>query len=157
MNEEIEKANWHYGSGKQFKEAFYILIADYDVFNNIWTKQIERPSYYCAGLAIEHFIKAYLLLENIIFPMKGSRGHDLNGLIDLNPLKFKEIFKLNDVDIKQISILNERYYNHTSYGRDDLRYASKSGTRISPHPDSLNRIINKMEKQLRDNILKKIK
>jgi hypothetical protein len=56
MEKVIEQAHWHYSAGQQFQEAFYILIKDFNPLSNSWRVQVERPSYYCAGLAIEHFI-----------------------------------------------------------------------------------------------------
>ncbi len=143
----MEDAFWHLSSGKEFKEAFYILISKFDVINSVWKEQVDRPSYYCAGLAVEHFLKSYLSLEKIIFP-RNHGGHNLNSLLSLGGSKLRRFFNLDYVDIKQIGLLNERYYNHESYGKDDLRYGKKSGLRKSPHPDSLNMIVNKMNEKL---------
>ena len=148
MNDEIiEKAQWRYSSGRQYEEAFYLLIADFDVINNTWKNQIESPSYYCGGFAVEQFLKSYLIIKQVTFPTS-HRGHDLMNLISLDKKELVKFFDLDEADILQISILNERYYNHEAYGKDDLRYASKSGLRKSPHPDNLNRIIKKMDNKL---------
>ena len=150
---ELENVHWHHSAGREFQEAFYILIADFDPINITWRKQVERPSYYCAGLAIEHFLKGYLYLEKIEFPAKSHKGHDLDNLISLGGQQLKDFFELDNIDTQQILILNERYYGNEFLGKDDLRYASKSGIRKSPHPDNLNRIIKKIETKLMARIL----
>lgn len=143
----IEKAQWCYSCGQQFEDAFYLLIAEFDAINKIWKEQVERPSYYCAGFAIEQFLKSYLSLESIIFP-ENHKGHNLISLISLQKNKIIKFFDFTKEDIAQIEILNKRYYYDDAYGKDDLRYASKTGLRISPHPDNLNRIIKKMDSKL---------
>ncbi len=153
MEEIIEKAQWRYSSGVQFEEAFYLLIADFDVITNTWKNQIESPSYYCGGFAVEQFLKSFLILKQVVF-LTNHKGHDLMNLISLDKKKLMEFFELDEADILQISILNERYYNNEAYGKDDLRYASKTGLRRSPHPDNLNRIIKKMDKKLSTEISK---
>jgi hypothetical protein len=147
----IEEAQWCYFCGKQFEDAFYILIAKFNVINNTWGEQIERPSYYCAAFAIEQFLKSYLLMEEIGFP--GNRqGHDLIKLISLHRDKLVRFFEFSEEDLLQVKILNERYYFDEAYGKDDLRYARISGLRRSPHPDNLNGIIKRMDTKLNNEI-----
>lgn len=152
MNQDIAKeALWHSTIGNEFEEAFYLLTGQFRVAPGVWETQVERPSYYCGGLAVEHYLKGCLVLMQIHFP-KNHKGHNLMFLISLNVDLVKEFFDLNDVDQAQITLLNQRYYENEIYGKDDLRYGTKTGVRQSPHPDSLNRIIKKMGKKLRDRI-----
>lgn len=147
MEKETERAHWHSNSGQQFYEAFYVLISSdyFDAIHNFWkNKEVENPSYYCAGLAIEHLLKGYLSLRKIKF----GKSHDLVSLVSLGDQKIKDFFWLNSSDIKQITLLNERYYEHKDYGKYDLRYPSKPGLRKSPHPDILNKLIKKMKNKL---------
>jgi hypothetical protein len=86
------------------------------------------------------------------FP-KSHKGHDLSNLLDLGGTLLTDSFSLDQTDIVQIRLLNERYYKSAVYGNDDLRYASKTGTRKSPHPDNLNRIVKKMHKYAQKELL----
>jgi HEPN domain-containing protein len=142
----LEDAQWHHTTGREFEEAFYILIGKFSATHNHWEQQVGRPSYYCAGLAAEHYMKGYLTLKGIGYP-KNHKGHDLAHLISLDS-NLGDFFQLQDSDIKEIELLNERYYSDEKYGKDDLRYGSKNGLRISPHPDSFNRILKLMAKRL---------
>lgn len=153
MDEETEKAFWHYTIGKEFHDAFYVLIGKFITTSETWIPQIERPSYYCAGQAIEHYLKSYLDINNIKYPIN-SKGHNLITLIELDKNKISTFFNLINDDVGQIQKLNERYYNHDNYGKDDLRYGTVTGLRESPHPDNLNRVINKMKKILKNKLLK---
>jgi hypothetical protein len=150
MDEQVRKALWHDTIGQEFQRAYYLLIAEFDVVNQTWTEQVARPSYYCGGLAIEHFIKGCLVLKGVRFPTN-ARGHDLVHLMSLSN-EINTFFSFTDEDMGQITILNERYYSHPIYGSHDLRYGTVSGTRTSPHPDNLNRVINQMEVALRAGI-----
>ncbi len=154
MKKLIENAQWHYKIGKEFEEAFYLLIGEYSPIRDHWSTQVGRPSYYCSGLAMEHYLKGYLILENIKFPTN-HEGHNLDKLILLGDKKLKELFEFEEEDIKSISLLNERYYSHEIYGKDDLRYGSVSGLRISPHPDSFNRILKEAGVKLEADIRKR--
>jgi hypothetical protein len=60
---------------------------------------------------------------------------------------------LEDVDLEQIYILNDRYCAHEVYGKDDLRYGDKPGLRKSPHPDNLDRILRIMERKLQSTLM----
>lgn len=153
MDKEIESAHWHQNTGREFQDAFYVLIAHFDPLAKTWRERIERPSYYCAGLAIEHFLKGYLTLKRIDFE-KNHHGHDLLLLLSLDQVGLQKFFDLDEIDVAQITVLNDRYYNHELYGKDDLRYGSKSGLRKSPHPDNLNRVVKKMGDRLIDGLQK---
>ena len=155
MSEELQNANWYYVAGTEYSDAFHILILQFDVLTDGWKKQIQRPSYYCAGLAIESFLKAYLTLEKVEFPNKAHKGHDLKHLISLDKQGLQTFFALDDADLEQIYILNERYYDHETYGKDDLRYGNKGGMRRSPHPDNLDRILRSIGKRLFSALLKR--
>ena len=149
MNNGTKQYFWHYIIGKEFQEAFYILIEKFSAVNGTWTAQIDRPSYYCAGQAIEHYLKSYLDINDVKYPTN-SNGHNLVSLIELDKIKINSFFDLENDDISQIQKLNERYFNHDNYGRDDLRYGTITGFRESPHPDNLNRVIDKMGKVLKN-------
>lgn len=139
-------------SGQQYKEAFYILIEHFDVTGktpNHWIREVERPAYFCAGMAVESFLKCYLGLNNIEIPQVGHSGHNLEFLLS----KFKESLKislnLNESDIDAIKLLNKRYSISSEYGKYELRYFNKPGVRTSPRPDFFNSILNKLESKLR--------
>ena len=153
MKNKKDQCFWHYTIGKEFQDAFCILIGKFNATNKTWTLQIDRPSYYCAGQVIEHYIKSFLEINNIQYP-KNSKSHNLIELINLEQDKIINFFGLENDDIAQIQKLNERYYKHEFYGKDDLRYGMTTGLRESPHPDNLNRVINKMENFLKDELLK---
>lgn len=142
----IEKAHWHLSSGRQFKEAYWFLIGQFDVVNKVWTHQVEMPAYYCAGLATEHFLKSFLTLKDKKYPI-GPEGHNLIGLFDLEDTT-QQFFSLSNEEKSGIEILNQRYYFDPRYGKYDLRYPSKSGLRQSPHPDWMHAVLKKMELQL---------
>lgn len=155
MTARIERAFWHHHSGKSYQEAFHQLILNFDVVTKSWKKDISSPTYYCAGMAIEHFLKGYLILEGLLSD-NNSRSHDLKKLIFVEESRIKEFFGLDDVEINDgIERLNERYYEHDVYGRYDLRYPSMSGLRESPQPDFLDEILMKMERRLRKELLEK--
>lgn len=155
MSKELEEANWYYIAGKEYYDAYYILILQFDVLINSWVKQIQRPSYYCGGLAVESFLKAYLTIQKIKFPDHNHKGHDLKNLISLDRNNLKNFFALDDTDLQQIYILNERYYDFPLYGRDDLRYGRRGGLRKSPHPDNLSRILSAMERKIFGELIRK--
>lgn len=156
MKKDIEQAHWHQSIGLEFQEAFYILIGKFSVSSESWKERVERPSYFCAGQAIEHFLKGYLSLYELKYDFlrKQHRGHDLKGLLDVGNVNLKKFFELNDEDISEILLLNERYFSSEDYGRFDLRYGTKTGTRISPHPDNLNRIVKKLESKLHYDLIR---
>jgi hypothetical protein len=145
--EKIEKAHWHLSTGNEFKEAFWLLIGSFDVIEGTWDG-VERPTYYCGGLALEHFLKCYLDLQGVTYP-ESRLGHDLLSLIALES-DLKTFFDFDNDDVELIKLLNERYYNHPKYGKDDLRYTKMSGDRTSPHPDTLNELLKKAESKLND-------
>lgn len=151
MENKIRGAQWRQAAGKQFENAFRLLVGEFDSVAGRWNSQVERPSYYVAGLSVESYLKACLILVGIDFP-KNHKGHDLTHLISLSP-DIKKFFGFDDIDVRHISLLNERYYADEKYGKDDLRYADECGTRISPHPESLDKIVrsmgSKLEKQIR--------
>ena len=44
MDKELEEVHWHHSAGREFQEAFYILIAKFDPINEHWREQVGRPS-----------------------------------------------------------------------------------------------------------------
>ncbi len=142
------EAYWFLNSGVEFKNAYYILIGSFIPSQQTWSDQIERPSYYCAGFAIENFLKSYLVFYDISFDKHGREGHNLQRLLDSHD-NLIEFFKFTNDEYKNIELLNQRYYADTLLGKDDLRYPNKFGKRESPQPDFLYEILMKMEKQLK--------
>ncbi len=145
--EEIEAAHWHLNVGIEYSQACFLLTAYFDAAQERWTKGVERPMYYCGGLAIEHFLKCYLDLKNKGYSKSGNQGHNLSDLISLDE-DLKKFFDLDEYDAELIKILDKRYSASVEYGKQDLRYSNKTGLRISPHPDPLNRVLKNMERKL---------
>lgn len=145
----VDKIFQHFSSGQEYKEAFYILIEHFDVTGktvNHWRRNVERPSYFCAGQATEHFLKCYLDLHEIKYP-ENWEGHNLSLLVSKDN-RIKTFFDLNDDDLNAIETLNRRYHISPEYGKNELRYTTSPGTRKSPHPDFFNAVLNKFEKKL---------
>jgi hypothetical protein len=153
MNTKLNRATWFYTAGKEYFDAFHILILQFQVLTQGWINQIQRPTYYCGGFAAESFLKSYLTHKGVAFPDKSHKGHDLKNLISIDKNGVKTFFGLEDVDLEQIYILNDRYCEHEVYGKDDLRYGDKPGLRKSPHPDNLDRILRIMERKLQSALM----
>lgn len=145
----LEEAFWYITTGREFKDAYWFLIEHFNAIAEEWVEQVEKPSYYCAGLAIEHFLKAHYELMGVDAP-RGEKSHDLANLLEASP-GAANYFELSVEDVQQIRLLNRRYYSDEEYGKHDLRYPSKSGPRTSPHPDALSGLLGRMSKRL-DNL-----
>lgn len=148
--EENNQAQWHYSTAVQFKEALFILNGKFSVITKRFELSIEQPLYFCAGMAVECFLKCYLARNSIAYKKKdsGVDHHNLEGLMTLGGNKLIDFLGLTKADIESISLLNRRYYSDESYGKYDLRYPEVSGIRYSPHPDGLYELLKRIEGKL---------
>lgn len=128
-------------TGEQYCNALYLLIGKYCSTNDKWLLDVEMPSYYCSGLAVESFIKSY----HILTFSDTLHTHDLKSLLDYKENNAQKFFNLSENELAYILKLNERYFFDLKYGGNDLRYFYKDGWRESPHPDYLYKVIKKME------------
>lgn len=140
---------WNCVMGRQFMDAYYILIGEFIATKGEWKTGVLSPSYYCAALAIEHFLRGYLKLRQIPVP-HNSKSHDLTNLINKDKKQLATFFELDRVDIEQIDRLNKEYYMSDGSNIKDhrLRYLNKAVKQIFPHPDSLYKIVKKMHDKL---------
>lgn len=131
----------HLNLGRQYNKAFVILANKFFNGNRDLFHEIESPIYFCAGLAIEHYFKAFLSLKNIEF----EPIHDLVALYELGPNReIKEFFNLNEDENRVLILLNERYFSSSNYGRYHLRYGSRRMLTVSPGPEVLDNLVSKM-------------
>lgn len=138
----MQIASQHFTLGNQYKKAFHVLASPFFFGDRKTFHEIESPIYFCGGLAIEHYLKAGLCLQNIKF----KQTHDLLELLGPN-MESNGYFNLDNHEERVVSLLNERYFQSSSYGRLHLRYGPTVPVTVSPGPEVLDALINKIHQK----------
>ncbi|GEM_PF-2836073 len=140
----MQEASEHFTLGNQYKKAFYILASPFFVGNRGLFHEIESPIYFCGGFVIEHYLKAALCLQNL----NVYNIHDLIKLLGPNKESIS-YFNIDGDEERVISLLNERYFDSSSYGKYHLRYGPVTLATVSPGPEVLYSLLSKMYRKFK--------